>query len=100
MTDFSRIFTLEVDGRPTLTFEASGTRQAMQIRKEPWLRDDLCSQKSNGVPLSIMTSKLTVRPANAEEAIVFSQAKNETGASDDMLLAYLVELDGAGPNPA
>jgi hypothetical protein len=24
---FSRVFTLEVDGRPTLAFEASGTRE-------------------------------------------------------------------------
>jgi hypothetical protein len=94
-TDFSRVFTLEVDGRPTLSFEASNTRQAMEIRKEPWLRDDLCSLKSNGIPLCSAASKLSVRLANAEEAIVFSQAANQTKPSDEILLAYLVELDGA-----
>jgi hypothetical protein len=38
---FSRVLTLEVDGRPILAFEASGTRQAQQICKETWLLDDL-----------------------------------------------------------
>lgn len=95
-TDFSRVFTLEVDGQPTLSFEASNTRQAMEIRKEPWLREDLCSQTSNGIPLCSAASKLSVRPANAEEAIVFNQAANETEPSGEILLAYLIELDGAG----
>jgi hypothetical protein len=58
MTDFSRVFTLLVDDRPMLSFEASTTKQAMEIRKEPWLLDDLTSQTSNGIPLCSATSKL------------------------------------------
>jgi len=96
MADFSRVFTLLVDDRPMLSFEASTTKQAMEIRKEPWLRDDLTSQTSNGIPLCSTTSKLSVRPANAEEAIMFNQAASKAKPSDDMLLAYLVELDGDG----
>ena len=96
MTDFSRVFTLLVDDRPTLSFEARNTKQAMEIRKEPWLRDDLTAQSSNGIPLCNATSKLSVRPANAEEEIMFNQAASEAKPSDDMLLAYLVELDGDG----
>jgi hypothetical protein len=95
MTNFSRVFTLEVDGWPTLSFEASGTREALGIRNELWLRDDLISQTSKGIPLCSAKSKPSVRPANVEEAIVFSEAAVEAKASDDMLLAYLVELDGA-----
>jgi hypothetical protein len=96
MADFSRVFTLLVDDRPTLSFEASTTKQAMEIRKEPWLRDDLIYQTSNGIPLCSAKSKLSVRPATAEEAIMFNQASSEAKPSDDMLLAYLVELDGDG----
>jgi hypothetical protein len=96
MTDFSRVFTLEVDGRPTLSFEASGTREALGIRKELWLRDDLSSQMSNGIPLCSAKSKFSVRLANVEEAIVFSEAATLAKPSDDMLLAYLVDLDGVG----
>jgi len=51
MAGFSRVFTLEVDGRPTLAFEAIRTREAQQICNESWLRDDLASLKSCGVPL-------------------------------------------------
>jgi hypothetical protein len=96
MTDFSRVFTLLVDGRPKLSFEASSVRQAMEIRKEPWLRDDLTSQTSNGIPLCSAKSKLSVRPANVEEAIMFNQAASVAKPSDEILLAYLVELDGVG----
>ena len=38
---FSRVFTLEVDGRPTLAFEASNYSEARQLCKETWLLDDL-----------------------------------------------------------
>jgi hypothetical protein len=96
MTDFSRVFALLVDGRPTLSFEASSVRQAMEIRKEPWLRDDLTSQTSNGIPLCSAKSKVSVRPANVEEAIMFKQAASVAKPSDEILLAYLVELDGVG----
>ena len=58
---FSRVFTLEVDGRPILTFEAGGLRDARQICKEGWLHDDLAELKSGGVPLYTAQSKLSVR---------------------------------------
>jgi hypothetical protein len=73
-TVFSRVFTLEVDGRATLAFEASATRQAMQICKESWLLDDLTFLRSNGVPLGTVGSRLSVRPATPEEITVYEQA--------------------------
>lgn len=48
MADFSRVFTLEVDGRPTLSFEASRVREAQEICKESWLRNDLTALRSSG----------------------------------------------------
>jgi hypothetical protein len=89
-----RVFALEVDGKPTLAFEAKNTREARQLCKEPWLRADLSSQKSNGIPLCDSNSTLSVRPASVEEAAVFSQAAASARPSDDLMLAYLVELDG------
>jgi hypothetical protein len=91
---FSRVFTLEVDGRATLAFEASATRQAMELCKESWLLDDLTFLRSNGVPLGTVGSRLSVRPATPKEITVFKQAAESAEASDDMVLAYLVELDG------
>jgi hypothetical protein len=90
---FSRLFTLEVDGRPTLSFEASRTREAQEICKESWLRGDLIVLSSGGVPLCSDRSKFTVRPPTADEAIVYEKAATVAKPSDDMVLAYLIELD-------
>ena len=91
--DLSRVFTLEVDGRPTLAFEASRAREAQQICKETWLRDDPILLKSGGASLCSPQSTLSVRPASAEEIIFFEQAAAAAKTSDDMVLAYLVEVD-------
>jgi hypothetical protein len=95
-TIFSRIFALDVNATPTLTFEARSAREAQQLCKEAWLRMDLTSLKSNGVSLCDDTAKFSVRPATAEEAAVFKKGSAEAKPSDDMLLVYLVVLDGAG----
>jgi hypothetical protein len=93
MAVFARAFTLEVDGRPTLIFEARNTREAQELCKEAWLRSDLSTQKSDGVALCDDKSKLTVRLADSEEAIIFSQATAVANSSGDLVLAYLVDLD-------
>jgi hypothetical protein len=93
---FSRIFTLEVDGRAILSFEADNTNQAKQLSKETWFLDDLKAFTSNGVPLRTDQSQLSVRPATAEEAILFGHAAEAAKPSEDLLLAYLIELDGGG----
>jgi hypothetical protein len=93
---FSRVFTLEVDGRPIVAFEAGNTGEAKQLCKEAWLLDDLRVFTSHGVPLRTDQSQLCVRAATAEEAIVFGHAAEVAKPSDDLLLAYFVELDGCG----
>jgi hypothetical protein len=90
---YSRVFTLEVDGRAILAFEANNTRQAKQLCKETWLLDDLKVFTSDGVPLCSPASALSVRTATPEETTFFEQAAAAAKLSDDMVLAYLVELD-------
>ena len=90
---FSRVFTLEVDGKPTLAFEASRTGEAQEICKEAWLRDDLIVLSSGGVPICGDRSKLSVRPATDEEVVIYEQAVEVAKPSDDMVLAFLIELD-------
>jgi hypothetical protein len=70
---FSRVFTLEDDGRPTLAFEASRARAAQEICKESWLRGDLVLLRSDGAEVCTAQSKLSVRSVTDEEAIVFRQ---------------------------
>jgi hypothetical protein len=90
---FSRVFTLEIDGRPTMAFEASRTRESQEICKEAWLRDDLIVLSSGGVPICGDRSKLSVRPATDEEVVIYEQAVEVAKPSDDMVLAFLIELD-------
>jgi hypothetical protein len=64
---FSRIFALDVNAKPTLTFEVRNTREAQQLCKEPWLRADMNSLKSNGILICDDTAKFSVRHATTEE---------------------------------
>ena len=90
------IFTIEADGKPTVAFEARQLREAAELSKEEWLRDDLNALSSNGVPLCGMGSKLRARIANEPERLAYREAAQSAKASDDILLVYLVELDGVG----
>lgn len=92
------IFTIEVDGKPTVSFEARQLREASELCTAQWLREDLNALSSNGIPLSGIGSKLRARTANEAERELYRQAVQDAEASDDILFAYLVELDGIGSN--
>jgi hypothetical protein len=85
------IFTIDVDGKPTLTFEARKLREASQLCGED--RADLAVLSSNGVPLARKDSYLKARTANDAERAAYREAA-QTKASDDLFLVYLIELDG------
>lgn len=88
------IFTIAVDGRPTIAFEANRFREAQELCKEEWLRVDLGTLSSNGFPLWSEGAKLTVRWATEEETRIYEAAEKSVQATEDLVLAYLVELDG------
>ena len=95
-SQISKIFTLCVDGRPTLTFLAHRFGEARELCKEIWLREDLCSLISNGKPLCDAKSKLTVRAASQEESAEYEKGIDATRPSSDLMLVYLVEIDDIG----
>ena len=66
--------------------------EARELCKERWLRADLVRRKAMGFRYAMPISKLSVRRANAEEATLFDQAAGASTPSDDLVLAYLVEL--------
>jgi hypothetical protein len=73
--------------------KVSRTREAQEICKESWLRDDLVFLRSDRAPVCTPQSKLSVRLATDEEAIVFRQAAEVSQPPDDTVLAYQIELD-------
>jgi len=91
------IWTLEVDGKPTLAFEAKKYREANELCHEDWLRVELGLQKFNDVPLCRADSELRIRLARPAEMILFRQAAEANNSSDDMLV-YLIEVDDVGPS--
>ncbi len=93
-----KIFTIEIGGTPTLSFEAQCLREAQELCREQWLKDDLAEAKSNHVPLWDGKAPLRARIALPGESAVFAEAKNNGHPSDGMMLVYLVELDGGAPD--
>jgi hypothetical protein len=90
------VFTIDVDDRPMLTFEAKSLREARELCHEHWLKEDLLEARSAGVPLWDGKAKLKARPALPEEAGQFADAKNTREPTDDLMLVFLIELDSEG----
>ena len=90
----SPVFTIEIDGTPTLTFEAQSLREAHELCHEHWLKNDLAEAKSDGVPLWDGKAKLKARIALPNEMALFAEAKNNGQPFDGLMLVYLIELDG------
>jgi hypothetical protein len=67
--------------------------EAQEICKESWLRNDLILPRSDEAPVCTSQSKLSVRLATDEEAVIYEQAVEVSQPSDDMVLVYLIELD-------
>jgi hypothetical protein len=91
----SGIFTIEVDGKPTVVFEAGNWSEAKELSREEWFRADISLQMSGGVPLSISKSNYRARYALPAEVAPFEQLRDALGRPpDDLELVYLMDLDG------
>ena len=86
------IWTLEIDGKPTLAFEAKKYREANEICHQEWLRVELSQQKIKDLPLCRADSDLRIRLARPDEMALYRQAAEANKSSDDKLV-YLIELD-------
>ena len=71
------IWTLEIDGKPTLAFEAKKYREADEICHQEWLRVELGQRKINDVPLCSADSHLRIRLARPAEMLLYRQAVNQ-----------------------
>jgi hypothetical protein len=88
------IFTIEVDGKPTLAFEAKRYSEAEAICGDGGLRAKLSLLKSGDVPIWGDNALLDVRLAHPDEAAFYKQAVGASQSTDDLMLVYLVEVDG------
>jgi hypothetical protein len=88
------VFTIEIGGTPTLTFQAQSLREAHELCHEDWLKEDLAEARSGGVPLWDRKAKLRARLALPDEKVLFDVTKDNDEPSDGLMLVYLVKLDG------
>jgi hypothetical protein len=94
------VFTLDIGGRPTLAFEAKNLRESQQLCHERWLRRDIADLTSNGAPLWDGKARLRARRSTEDEVAVYREATRDAAQpQDDLLLAYLVEVDGSNGAP-
>jgi hypothetical protein len=92
------VFVLEIDGRPTLAFEAISAREAKELVRERWLLDDLLKHRTNGMPLWDGKAKLRTGIAVGEQLAELRALLK--GASDqDLPIVYLFPIDTADSIP-
>ena len=88
------IFTIEVDGKPTLAFEPKRCSGAQAICEDEELTAKLSLLKSGDVPICADKALLDVRLARPDEAALYRQAARASQSTDNLMLVYLVEVDG------
>ena len=87
-------FTIVVGDVPVVTFGAKNFSEAYELAREEWLLADFARYRSNGRPLWDGKAKLSVRRASDGEKEALSAAIKESMPGEDLVLAFLVELDG------
>jgi hypothetical protein len=88
------LFTIEVNGTPTVVLQAKRHRDAERFCGQHQLRAELSTLTSNGIPLCDTSATMKVRLATAEEAVLYRRATQSTESSSDTNVVYPVDLDG------
>jgi hypothetical protein len=88
------IFTIEINGRPTLALQAKRHKDAERLCEHGRLRTKLSTITSHGNPLCDAGATMNVRLATADEAVLYRRATQSTEPSSDTNAVYLVDLDG------
>jgi hypothetical protein len=88
----SAIFTLDIGGKPILSFEAKNLRESSELCREQWLREEISQLQSYGVSLWDGKAALKTRYASDAEKAAFLEATGEAPL-DEMILVYLMRLD-------
>jgi hypothetical protein len=89
-----KIFALDIDGNPVLTFAAIDMAQAEEICRDPELRADLSGLTSSGTPICSANSALVVRTGDPREIAAFEHALSRAPASSEPTMAFLIKIDG------
>ena len=87
------VFTLEINGTPTIALQARRYREAIHFCEKERLRADLTASTSHGVPLCDARAKMRVRLATFIEADLYRKATKSIPSSRKFAVMYLVDRD-------
>jgi hypothetical protein len=90
----AQVFVLEIDGRPTLVFDAPDADIAGAMCVDDLLRTDLESMTTNGEPICAPNSRLAYRLASQREIAAFQHAHFRAPESDEPTMVFLINVDG------
>lgn len=88
-----KIFTLDINGTPTLALQAQDIEFARGMCAVPDFRLDLHEITSNGVPVCPVDSVFGLRPATEKEVAAFERAVGLAPAADDFTFVMLIKVD-------
>jgi hypothetical protein len=89
------VYTIDIDGKPLVAFEATTHREAQELAREDWFVSDLRELTAEGVRLWDGKTPLRTRIATEEENSRYRDiAANTDQDGGDIVLAFLVALDG------
>ena len=89
-----KVFTLEIDGQPTVVFDAHSIDEARGICALPEFRADLGELKRHGKPLFGDVAVFAARDATAVEIVAFNHAMASAGPTEGPTIAFLIPIDG------
>ena len=88
------VFVIEIDQQPIAAFAVRSIREAIEMSREAWFRDELKHLSSQGRPLWDAKSPIKARSARADEIRAYAEAAPDPAADlDEIPIVYLVELD-------
>jgi len=88
------VFVLEIDHRPVAALAVRSVREAMEVSREAWFRDELKNLSSDGIPLWNRKTPIKARSARPDEIRAYSEAAPDpTVELDEIQIVYLVKLD-------
>ncbi len=90
----NQVFVLDINGNPTLAFEAPGLAEASEICADAELRLDLSALTSNGTAICAQDARLQVRPAGAPEVAAFRRGVQLAPPAEQPTMVFLVKVDG------
>jgi hypothetical protein len=89
------VYTVDIDGKPIVSFEATTHREAQELIKEDWFLRDLMVLVSEGQFLWDGKTSIRVRIATDAESACYREVAAESEEEGrDIVLAFLVTLDG------